>query len=97
VSGFFIAIRPTPTTIINFRTLPCGSSGFGLEELSLNFFHKPTVDVGRSIRLSSVGSVTHITIARNRFGNFNLRSRVLIRLFFSKFAFRSERLLENVG
>jgi hypothetical protein len=29
VSGFFIAIRPTPTTIINFRTLSFCSSGFG--------------------------------------------------------------------
>jgi hypothetical protein len=54
VSGFFIAIRPTPTTIITFRTLSFGFSGFGLEELFLIFSINPTVDVGRSVRLSSV-------------------------------------------
>ena len=37
-----------------------------------NFFHKPTVDVGRSVRLSSFGSVTHVTIARNPFREISI-------------------------
>ena len=48
MSGFFIAIRPTPTTIINFRTLPFGSSGFGVEELFLIFSINPPLMLGEA-------------------------------------------------
>ena len=48
MSGFFVAIRPTPTTIINFRTLSFGSSGFGLEELFLIFSINPPLMLGEA-------------------------------------------------
>jgi hypothetical protein len=37
---------PTPSTIITFRTLSFGSSGFGLEELFLVFSINPPLVLG---------------------------------------------------
>ncbi len=48
MSGFFIAIRPTPTTIITFRTLSFGSPSFGLEELFLILSINPPLILGEA-------------------------------------------------